>query len=66
MRSYNPVVDNPLPVAMGVIGSATNQSIGYNDGGTFSVTTNAIPASFNLTQIRQTNNVMPYVKIGAI
>jgi hypothetical protein len=66
LRSFNVVIDNPMPVAMGFIGSATNQSIGYVDGGTYATTSTAMPASFVLSQIRQTNNAVPYVKLGAI
>jgi hypothetical protein len=54
-----------MPLGAGFWGGSTNQSIGYVDGGTYATTSNAIPASFVLSQIRQTNNAVPYVKIGA-
>jgi hypothetical protein len=66
LRSFNPVIDNPLPVAQGFIGSATTASQGYVDGGTYSVTSGAMPASFVFADIRQTNNAVPYIKIGAV
>jgi hypothetical protein len=59
-------MDNPVSIGMGTIGQATNASIGFNDGGTFSVTTGGIPSSINIADIRQVNNVMPFFKIGAI
>jgi hypothetical protein len=66
-RSYLPIGDAPLASAMGLgFGGATNASLGYVDGGSFSVTSAAMPASFVFSQIQQTNNFVPYVKIGAI
>lgn len=67
LRSFNAVVDNPLAVAMGFFGSSsTNNSIGYADAGTFSVTSASMPASFVFSEIRQTLNVVPYFKMGAV
>jgi hypothetical protein len=65
-RSWNPVMDNPLPAAMGYMGAATNNSIGYVDAGVLNFSSAAMPASFHLTGITQTANAVPYVKIGAI
>lgn len=66
LRSFNAVIDNPLNVAMGFVGSATNASIGYVDGGIYATTTNALPASFEYSNIQQTNNQIPYFKMGAV
>jgi hypothetical protein len=66
LRSFNAVIDNPVPTAMGFVGSATNASIGYVDGGTFSVTSANMPVSFLLGDIRQTLNAVPYIKMGTI
>ena len=66
LRTLGMVMDNPMPLGQNVFGAQTNQSIGYNDGGTYATTSTAMPASFVFSQIRQTNNVMPYVKIGAL
>lgn len=66
LRSFNAVIDNPMPVAMGFMGSATNQSIGYVEGGTYATTSTAMPVSFEFSQIRQTNNAVPFIKMGAI
>jgi hypothetical protein len=60
------VVDNPLSVAAGWIGSATNASNGYADGGYRSATSNALPASLDIRDIRQSNNIVPFFKIGAL
>jgi hypothetical protein len=66
-RSYLPVGDAPLASAMGFgFGGNTNASIGYVDGGSYSATSAAMPVSFVFSQIQQTNNYMPYVKLGAI
>jgi hypothetical protein len=66
IRTANHVIDNPLPVAGGYMGAATNASIGYVDGGSWSATSGALPASFALTDVRQSMNEIPYVKIGAV
>ena len=66
LRSFNAIMDNPLPTAMGFLGSATNASIGYVEAGTYSVTSGAMPASFLAGDIRQTLNAVPYFKMGAI
>lgn len=58
-------MDNPLSLAMGYMGSATNTSVGYADGGRFSAQTANLPASIGLSQIQQVANVMPYYKVGA-
>jgi hypothetical protein len=56
-----------MPLGLGAgFGGATNNSIGYVDAGTYSVTSNNMPTSFLLGDIRQTANVVPYVKMGAI
>lgn len=60
------VFDNPLPTGMGVIGSATNTSNGYVDGGRWSAQTAALPNTISIGHIIQSSNVMPYFKIGAI
>lgn len=59
-------MDNPLSIGMGTFGQATNASIGYNDGGTYSATTGALPSTLALSEIRGVNNVMPYFKVGAV
>jgi hypothetical protein len=59
-------MDNPLSLGMGTIGQATNNSIGYVDGGTYLTTTGALPSSLALNQIGAVANVMPYFKVGAI
>jgi hypothetical protein len=65
-RSYLPIMDSPLASAFGFgLGGATNASVGFVDGGSFSVTSAAMPVSFVFNDILQTNNVVPYVKIGA-
>jgi hypothetical protein len=67
IRSFAPVIDNPMALGLGAgFGGATNNSIGYVDAGTYSVTSNNMPTSFLLQDIRQTANVVPYVKMGAI
>jgi hypothetical protein len=67
LRTFQAIFDNPLPAAMAVgFGGSTNSTIGYNDGGTYGTTSGAMPASFLLSDIKQTVNLMPYVKIGAI
>jgi len=60
------VYDAPIPLGMGTIGQATNNTVGYVDGGVLSAQTGALPASIALGDIRQTSNIMPYFKIGAI
>jgi urea transporter len=59
-------MDNPLSLGQGTFGQATNNSIGYADGGTYGTTTAGLPASIELSQIKQQANVMPYFKIGAL
>jgi hypothetical protein len=67
IRSFAPIIDNPMALGLGAgFGGATNNSIGYVDAGTYSVTSNNMPTSFLLQDIRQTANVVPYVKMGAI
>ena len=66
LRTACPVMDNPIPSAGGYMPGATNASIGVVDGGTWSATSAALPTSFGLTDIKQTNNVMLVVKIGAV
>lgn len=66
LRSFNAVMDSPYAQAQGFIGSATNASIGYADAGTYSATSAAMPASFLLSEIKQTVNIVPYVKFGAV
>jgi hypothetical protein len=66
MRTFGMVMDNPVPVAMGSIGAATNASIGIVDGGRYSATTGAIPSSLGLSEIIQSVNVIPFFKVGAI
>lgn len=58
--------DNPLSVGQGTFGQATNNSIGYADGGTYRTTTGGLPDTLALTQIGGVANVMPFFKIGAI
>lgn len=59
-------MDNAASVGMGTFGQATNASIGYQDGGTYSATTGALPSTLALSEIRGANNVMPFFKVGAI
>lgn len=65
-RTYNAVIDNPVPAGGGTFGQATVSSSGYVDGGIWSATSNALPASIGIGEIRQSNNQMPYFKIGAL
>jgi hypothetical protein len=58
--------DNPLSVGQGTFGQATNNSIGYADGGTYLTTTGGLPGTLALNQIGGVANVMPFFKIGAI
>lgn len=58
--------DNPLSVGQGTFGQATNNSIGYANGGTYRTTTGGLPDTLALTQIGCVANVMPFFKIGAI
>jgi hypothetical protein len=62
----NAVVDGPLIVGMGPIGSATANSLGLADAGVFSTTTNALPSTLALSQIVNSQNVIPYFRLGAI
>lgn len=67
IRSYLQIVDAPLNAGAGLgFGAATNSSIGYVDNGFYSASTAAFPASFGMSQIVQSNNISPYVKMGAI
>jgi len=66
MRTCGNVIDNPNAANAGYFGSATNASIGYADGGTYATTSTTLPASLNITGIVQTQNQMPFFKIGAI
>jgi len=66
MRSFNAIMDNPLPLAMGNFIAATNASVGYVEAGVYSATSAAMPASFQVSQIVQTNNVVPFFKMGAV
>ena len=59
-------MDNPVSLGMGTMGQATNNSIGYVDGGTYGTTTGALPSTVALSQIYVVANVMPYFKVGAI
>ena len=66
MSRIAPFFDNPLSAGMASFHASTNASVGYADGGTFSVTTGAIPNTIALSEIRQINNVMPFFKMGAL
>jgi hypothetical protein len=66
VRTGGMIYDNPLPAAKGYFGAATATSVGYNDGGIYSVTSASPPATLALSQIWQMSDVMPYVKIGAL
>ena len=66
MRSMALIYDNPLSAGMGSMNQATNANIGYVDAGYYSAGTGGFPASINLTNdIKQSNNLVPYFKIGA-
>lgn len=60
------LMDNPVTVTMGSINAGTNVSVGYNDAGTYSITSNAMPTTIALSDIMQTVNQVPYFKMGAI
>jgi hypothetical protein len=66
MRSFCPVADSPLSAGGQFMnGGSTVSSAGYVDAGYHSNTTSASPpVSFLLADIRQSYNVVPYVKIG--
>ena len=60
------MMDNPLTVTMGNINEGINATVGYNDAGTYSATSNAMPSSVAISDIIQTLNIVPYFKVGAI
>jgi hypothetical protein len=67
MRSFCPIMDNPLSGgAQFMTGASTVTSIGYVDAGVFSAASASPPVSFVFGDIRQSNNLVPYVKMGAI
>jgi hypothetical protein len=66
MRTYGIIFDAPASTAKGYPVGATATSRGYQDGGVFSVTSAAMPASFGLSEIRQMNDLALWCKIGAI
>ena len=66
LRTFNHILDNPMAAAQGFIGGATNNSIGYADGGVYSVTTGAFPSSIHLTDVVQQQNRVPVFKMGAL
>lgn len=59
-------MDNPASVGMATLGSATNNSLGVVDAGSYGTTTNGIPASVALADIKPVANLVPFFKIGAI
>src|SRR5690606_2488217 len=65
MRSCNPVFVAPLPQAKNFIGAQTNISIGHFLGGRYSVTSAAFPASIGITELRKSNDLRIFFKIGA-
>lgn len=66
IRTTNMMMDNPQPTGQGLIGVATNATYGYADAGVYTVTSAAMPSSIGLSEIKQSVNVVPYFKIGAI
>jgi hypothetical protein len=60
------IMDAPVTVGMGTIGAATTQTVGFVDAGTYSVVTGGIPSSIGFSEILQTLNVVPFIKMGAI
>lgn len=67
LQSVNAIIDNPIPVNMGLgLGSATNSSIGIVDGGLYSHTSAAMPASINITDVHPASNQVPYFQLGAV
>lgn len=65
MRSYNPVFVAPLPQAKNFIGFQTNTSIGHFIGGPYSVSSNDFPASIGVSELRKSNDLRLFFKIGA-
>ena len=66
VRTCGAVIDNPASFGMGTFGQATNASVGYVDGGIWTTTTAAMPASMSIGDIKHTNNAMPFFMIGAL
>jgi len=44
----------------------TASSIGFQDAGVYSAASANVPAGFGYSEIRVSNNVVPYFKMGAI
>jgi hypothetical protein len=66
ITSFGFLMDRPVSVTMGEIGANTDASVGYGDAGTYSVTSAAMPTSIGLSEIIQSVNIIPYIKMGAI
>jgi len=65
LRSYNPVFVAPLPQAKNFIGSQTNISVGHFVGGRYSVTSASLVTSVGLSELRASNDLRIFFKIGA-
>lgn len=65
MRSINMLVNSPLLSGGGFIGSATNGSLGMEDAGPYSTTSNNIPTAFAVNQLQPASNLYPLLKMGA-
>jgi hypothetical protein len=67
MSRMVPVMDGPVSIPLGMVGSATNASIAYVDAGTWtSATTAAFPASVSIGHTAGVNNMVPWFKVGAL
>jgi hypothetical protein len=70
MRSFCPIFDAPIftvgNLGFGGLNNTAASSIGFVDAGILTATTASPVASFAFTDVRQSNNLVPYVKIGAV
>ena len=66
VRSHGVVFDAPASVLKGYFNEAAVSSRGFQDGGVYSVTSGAMPASVGLSEIRQMNDLCVWFKLGAI
>jgi hypothetical protein len=66
LRTYNPVFVAPLPQAKNFIGAQTATSIGHFIGGPYSVSSAAFPASIGVSELRKSNDLRLFFKLGAV
>ena len=66
VRTFGVVMDNPMNAGMNTVGAVTASSIGFQDAGVYSAASANVPAGFGYSEIRVSNNVVPYFKMGAI